>query len=194
MRADAGLGVEAGNARAARAHPLGERALRAELDLQLAGQILPLELLVLADVGRDHLLHLPGAQQLAEPLIVDAGIVRGDGQVLDPARLDRVDQPLRDAAQAEAARGDGHAVEQQPFERGFGIGIDFLHASLLGSASAAGGNEGQAVRGRGRSSDRQRGCPPRRKPRHPSAPLPRRRCRRAASARRPTRLALPPGR
>jgi hypothetical protein len=85
---------------------------------------LPLELLILADVGRDHLLDLPRAQQLAEPFIVDPGIVRGDGEVLDPARLDRVDQPLGDSAQAEAARGDGHAVEQQPVERGFGIGID----------------------------------------------------------------------
>jgi hypothetical protein len=129
--ADAGLGVEAGNARAARAHPLGERALRAEFDLELAGQILPLELLVLADVGRDHLLDLPRAQQLAEPLIVDPGIVRGDGQVLDPAGDDRVDQPLGNSAQAEPAGGDGHAVEQQPVERGLGIGIDFL--SLRGA-------------------------------------------------------------
>ena len=132
--ADAGLGVEAGDARAARPHPLGERALRAEFDLELAGQILPLELLVLADVGGDHLLHLPRAQQLAEPLIVDAGIVRGDGQILDARCDDRVDQPLGNAAQAEAARGDRHAVEQQPVERGLGIGIDFLHPHSLRAA------------------------------------------------------------
>src|SRR6185503_11937507 len=75
---DTGLGVEARNSRAARAHALGERALRREFDLDLAGQELSLELLVLADIGRDHLLHLPGPKQLAEPLIVDAGIVRGD--------------------------------------------------------------------------------------------------------------------
>ena len=71
--------------------PLGEGALRTELDLEFAGQELPLEFLVLADIGRDHLLHLPRAQQLAEPFIVDPGIVRGDGEVLDPAPDNCVD-------------------------------------------------------------------------------------------------------
>jgi hypothetical protein len=78
---------------------------------------LPLEFLVLAHVGADHLPDLPRAQQLAEPLIVDAGIVRHDGEAGDAAVPDCVDQPLRNAAQAEAARADGHAVEQQPVER-----------------------------------------------------------------------------
>ena len=128
LRPDAGLGVEAGNPRAACAHPLGERALRRELDLDLVREELPLELLVLADIGRDHLPHLPGAKQLAEPFIVDAGIVRGDGEVLDAARDDRIDQPLGNSAQPEAAGGDRHSVEQQPFERALGVGIDFLHA------------------------------------------------------------------
>src|SRR3546814_5762894 len=49
--ADPGLGIESGNARAPCAAALGERALRTEFDLQFAGQILPLELLVLADIG-----------------------------------------------------------------------------------------------------------------------------------------------
>jgi hypothetical protein len=40
-----------------------------------------------------------------------------------PASLDRVDQPLGDAAQAEPAGADRHAVEQQPVERCRGIGI-----------------------------------------------------------------------
>src|SRR5688572_19623186 len=77
LGADAGLGVESGNARAARAHPLGERALRAEFDLELPGEVLALELLVLADVGADHLLDLLGAQQLADAFVVDAGVVAG---------------------------------------------------------------------------------------------------------------------
>src|SRR5690606_13517456 len=64
-RADAGPRVEAGDAGAAGAAALGERALRAEFHLELAGEILPLELLVLADIGGDHLLHLARAQQLA---------------------------------------------------------------------------------------------------------------------------------
>src|SRR5205085_118517 len=125
------LGVEAGNARAPPAHSLRERALRAKLHLELSGEELPLELLVLADVGRDHFLHLARAKQFAEPLIIDARIVRGDGQVLDPARLDRVDQPLGNAAQPEPARGDGHAVAQQSVERRLCIGIDFLHSCPL---------------------------------------------------------------
>src|SRR5690606_18723368 len=47
--AGAGRRVEGRDARAAGAQPLGERALRAELHLELAGQVLALELLVLAD-------------------------------------------------------------------------------------------------------------------------------------------------
>src|SRR5205823_12326240 len=46
-RADAGLGEERRDAGTARTHALGERALRRELELQFARQILPLELLVL---------------------------------------------------------------------------------------------------------------------------------------------------
>src|SRR5678816_1566888 len=48
LGADAGLGVEAGNSRAAGPHSLGKRPLRTEFDLQLTSQILPLELLILA--------------------------------------------------------------------------------------------------------------------------------------------------
>ncbi len=48
----AGLGEERRDAGAAGAQLLGQRALRGELQLQLAGQVLALELLVLADVAR----------------------------------------------------------------------------------------------------------------------------------------------
>ena len=48
------------------------------------------------------------------------------------------------SAQAEPARGDGHSVEQQAVERGLGIGIDFLHASLLARGSAVRAGKGQA--------------------------------------------------
>src|SRR5207244_161220 len=47
-RPDPRLGVEAGDSRPARSAALGERALRTEFHLKLAGQILPFELLVLA--------------------------------------------------------------------------------------------------------------------------------------------------
>src|SRR5690606_33002241 len=127
LGADARLRVEPGNARPARAHPLGKRALRAELDLELAGEVLPLELLVLADVGADHLADLFRAQQLADALVVDPRVVAGESEVLHPARLDRLDQALGNAAQAKAARGDQHAVEQQPFEGRGGVWVKLPH-------------------------------------------------------------------
>ena len=52
LGADAGLGVEGGDARAAGAAALGQRALRVELDLELALEVELGEGLVLADVGR----------------------------------------------------------------------------------------------------------------------------------------------
>ena len=73
--ADAGLGEEGRDAGAAGADALGQRALRVELELELAGQVLALELLVLADVGADHLLDLARVEQLAEAEAVDAAVV-----------------------------------------------------------------------------------------------------------------------
>jgi hypothetical protein len=81
-RAGARLGVEAGNA-PARAHPLGQRALRREIQ-QLAREILPLELLVLADIGGVHLTHLLRAQQLADALIVDAALFEAKTRSFTP--------------------------------------------------------------------------------------------------------------
>ena len=77
--------VEAGNAGAAGAQLLGERALRREVQVELAGEHLPLEFLVLADVRRDHLLHLAGLEQQPHAEIVDAGVVADDRQSLDAA-------------------------------------------------------------------------------------------------------------
>ena len=73
--ADAGLGVEGGDAGAAGTDALGQRALRVELKLKLAAEILLLEQLVLADIGRDHLPDLPGLQQHPQAEAVGAGIV-----------------------------------------------------------------------------------------------------------------------
>jgi hypothetical protein len=109
-RADAGRGVEARNARAPGPHPFSQSALRVELQLQLAGKILAHELGILAHVGRDHLLHLPGFQKLAKPEAIDARVVRGDGQTLDARIPDRRDQQLGDAAQAKTPGRDQHPV------------------------------------------------------------------------------------
>jgi hypothetical protein len=59
QRAHAGAGEERRDAGAAGTQLLGQRALGRELQLELAGQVLALELLVLADVAGDHLLDLP---------------------------------------------------------------------------------------------------------------------------------------
>src|SRR3546814_15163246 len=59
----AGGGEERRNSRTAGAQALGQGALRVEFELELTGQELPLELLVLAHVGRNHLLDLPRSQQ-----------------------------------------------------------------------------------------------------------------------------------
>ena len=102
--ADAGLGEEGRDAGAAGADALGERALRIEFELELAGEVLLGEQLVLAHIGRDHLADLARLEQPAEPDAVDAGIVGDEGQVLRARITNRLDQRLRNAAQAEPAR------------------------------------------------------------------------------------------
>ncbi len=58
--------VEGWDALAAGRASLRQGALRRELELDLAGQVHLLELLVLADVGGDHLADLLGLEELAE--------------------------------------------------------------------------------------------------------------------------------
>src|SRR5262249_51397930 len=67
---------------------------------------------VLADVRRDHLRDASALEQYPEAPVVDAAVVRDDGQPGDREPLERGDQILRDAAEAEAAdderRAGGH--------------------------------------------------------------------------------------
>ena len=137
QRADAGLGEEGRNAGAAGADALGQRALRVELDLQFAGEILLGERLVLADIGRDHLLDLPRLQQHAEAHAVDAAIVGHHGEVLDPGIADGEDQGLGDAAQAEPAGHDHHAVREQPGQRGARVRMDLVHDRSISPGNAS---------------------------------------------------------
>src|SRR2546428_9095264 len=95
----------------ARPHPLGERALRDQVDLELAAQELASELGVLAHVRGDHLPDPLVPEQDAQPPVVDAAVVRDDGQVLRTLPVERSDQVLGDTAQAEAADDQGRAVE-----------------------------------------------------------------------------------
>src|SRR6185295_12057313 len=124
-----GARVEAWDAGAAGAQLLGERALRRELQVELAGEHLALELLVLADVRGDHLLHLAGLEQEAHAEIVHPGVVADDGEAFHRAVAQRGDEILGNAAQAEAAGGDGDVVAQQPFQGRRGVGINLLHWS-----------------------------------------------------------------
>ncbi len=125
--ADAGLGEEGRDARAAGPDALGQRALRVELELQLAGEVLLGEQLVLAHVGRDHLADLAGLEKAAEADAVHAGIVGDEGQVLRARITDRLDQRLRNAAEAEAPGHDGHAILDQASERGTRIAVNLIH-------------------------------------------------------------------
>ncbi len=121
--------VEAGDSRSAGAQLLGERALRRELQFQLAREHLPLELPVLAHVGGDHLAHLAAREQQAHAEIVDARVVADDREPPDAAVDERLDQILRDAAQPESAGRDRHVVAQQALQRFLRIRVDLLHGS-----------------------------------------------------------------
>src|SRR5579883_2078121 len=70
------------------------------------------EKLVFADVGGDHFFDLAILQEQADAEVVGAGVVADDGEVFDALAADRVDEIFRDAAEAEAAHQDGHAVAQ----------------------------------------------------------------------------------
>src|SRR6185437_1305959 len=87
-----------------------ESSLRRELDLELAAQELPLELLVLAHVRRRHPADAPGAEQQPEPPVIDAAVVADDREAARALLEKRRDQLHRIAAQPEAADRDGVAV------------------------------------------------------------------------------------
>ena len=141
LRAGAGGGEERRNACPAGADALGQRALRVELDLQFAGEVLLRERRVLADIGADHLAHLPRLQQHAQTDLVDAGVVRDDRQAFTPlsriASISAAGMPHR----PEPAGHDRHAVAQQARQRRLRIGIDLVdrhpHPRRDGAQTAA---------------------------------------------------------
>src|SRR4051812_18890633 len=87
QRARASWRKEPADACAGRAHALRERALRNELHFDFLLQELPLEFLVLADVGRDHLAHLARPQQRTDAVLIDAGVVADDGEIPGAAAM-----------------------------------------------------------------------------------------------------------
>src|SRR5690242_1438832 len=106
----AGGCVEGGNARAAGTEALAERALRVQLDLQLAAKHKLLEELVLPDVGRDHFLDLALLEEQTDAEVIHAGVIADDGEVLRAFAANGGDEVLRDAAEAEATHEYGGAV------------------------------------------------------------------------------------
>src|SRR5512140_3399683 len=109
---DPGRRVEARDARPSGPHPLRQRPLRAELELELSREELALELGVLADVRRQHLPdHLLPQEDAEAEVVAPAGVGDAD-EILHRPLGERPDQVLRDPAEAEAphdehlARGD----------------------------------------------------------------------------------------
>ena len=94
-------------------------------------QYLAGELLVFAHVGGDHLLDLARFKQLAEAEAVDARVVRDDGEVLHAGVLERIDQRLGNAAQAEAADRERLPVGHDPLECRVCGGINLVHSGSL---------------------------------------------------------------
>ncbi len=111
--AEAGASVKPRDPRAARAQPLGECALRDELQFEFTRQHLALELLVLADVRSHDLFHLSGGEQNPHAKAIHARVVADDGEAFHAARVQRGDEVLRYAAQPEPARGNRHVVVEQ---------------------------------------------------------------------------------
>ncbi len=95
-----------------RAHALGERALRHELELDLAGGVELLEHHRAggARIRADDLAHVPGRQQLGDIGAAGARIVGDDGELLGALRDQRIDQLDRNAGGAETADEHGCAI------------------------------------------------------------------------------------
>ena len=95
---------------AAGADALDQRALRNELDIQLAGQHLLLGFGVEADMADDGLAHQLGADQLADAASGHRGIVGDDRKVAFVLPYDLVDHALGRADRHEATDHQACAV------------------------------------------------------------------------------------
>ena len=136
-RADPGGAVERADPGAGRAHPLGQIALRDQLQLDLPGAVQAVEhvRVGLARERADHLAHPSRGQQCGQPGVAVAGVVADDGQFPGALLDQRVDQPDRHPGHAEAADQHGGAV-LDPRHR-FGRGADDLAHDDSPSGSAS---------------------------------------------------------
>src|SRR5215471_4637117 len=147
--------------RAARANSFRKGPLRIQLQLHFPACHQLLEQLVLAHIGRNHLLHLAFSEQHPDAESVDAGIVRNNGQVPGALPFYRRNQILRNPAESKPADQNGHSVFQvrnclvrrsDSFVHKLQIPLSSLYSSLAASKSASRSREAR----RSRSSSMRR--------------------------------------
>jgi hypothetical protein len=111
-RADADRAVEGADAGPGGPHPLGERALRHDLQLDPAGPVQAVEDVgvALPGEGADHLAYPAGLEQRGQAHVAVTGVAGDDGQVPGSLPDEGVDQVERHPGQAESADQDGGAV------------------------------------------------------------------------------------
>src|SRR5580698_3879796 len=118
------------NAATPRTQPFGQSALRDELHFEFAAEVLPFELLVLADVRARGAPNAAVIQENAQSPTVHAAVV-GDGNQVAGALLEqRLDEIVRYAVEAEATDRERSAVGNIRHGLGAG-GVDLLHAALM---------------------------------------------------------------
>jgi hypothetical protein len=132
--ADAGRGEERRDPGARGPHALGQGALGRDLDGDRPRGHPAVQVLVGAEVAADDLLDEVRAQPGGQALAQVAGVVRHQGQVLDPLVDHAADQRLGVAAQPEAADHHRHP-RLEPVERGRDRVADLVMVSSSHPAS-----------------------------------------------------------
>src|SRR4029453_9899371 len=123
----ASAGKERRNTCACGPELLGESSLRRELELQLTGKKLALELLVLADIRGNHLSDLVRTQQHPEAEVVHSGVIRDYGELPRASVPQGGNQCLGNSAQAKAADGNRLTVLDDSGKRRGSRWVEFLH-------------------------------------------------------------------
>jgi hypothetical protein len=129
--ADPGRSEEGGDAGAAGPDPLRKRALRIELDFELAGEHQGLEHGIFTHVARDHLADLTVLEQMNQTVLGGPGIVAYEREVAGAQIAEGEDQLFRYAGQAESATEERHPVGDV-LECGTGVGENLVEHRRMG--------------------------------------------------------------
>ena len=123
--------VESGDTSSPSATPFRKRALRCKFELKLAGQVHLLEHLVLANIGRNHLLDLLALEQETEASANNTSIIRDSCQTSDRrVLLDRIYESIRHTGETKSTTQKG-AVGLHVFDgflRGWEDLVNFIAA------------------------------------------------------------------